>query len=226
MAKVYTREDKINFINTIYGKAREVAGKSGFSLEFILAQAAYETGWGEKILPGTNNLFNIKAGPSWTGAVKTFIVPEKIKIGDETKTIYVESKFRAYESFTDSINDWLDFLRNNPRYHGIGANSDGTPHINIFDPEVKKDPKLLAVGFWHDGYATEPDYVNQVVRVMRGPTMKTALQKAKTSNGLKKTGSRGGAHSGETLKRDASEYHIVWRIEPDGSTRGYFICND
>lgn len=61
MAKAYTQEDKINFINTIYGKARVVAEQSGFSLEFILAQAAYETGWGEKILPGTNNLFNIKA---------------------------------------------------------------------------------------------------------------------------------------------------------------------
>ncbi|MBI5409103.1 MAG: hypothetical protein HZA14_07035 [Nitrospirae bacterium] len=34
-----------------------------------------------------------------------------------------------------------------------------------------------------------------------------------------------GAHnnSGGTLKREGDK---VWRIDPDGSTRGYFICND
>ncbi|MBI5238526.1 MAG: hypothetical protein HY887_08920 [Deltaproteobacteria bacterium] len=35
-----------------------------------------------------------------------------------------------------------------------------------------------------------------------------------------------GRNSGETLKRDESDYRIVWRVEPDGSTRGFFICND
>ncbi len=29
-------------------------------------------------------------------------------------------------------------------------------------------------------------------------------------------------HSGETLRRDGSDYRKVYRVEPDGSTRGYF----
>lgn len=35
-----------------------------------------------------------------------------------------------------------------------------------------------------------------------------------------------GSSSGETLRRDDGDYRMVWRIEPDGSTRGFFICND
>ncbi|MBI5827673.1 MAG: hypothetical protein HZB22_08100 [Deltaproteobacteria bacterium] len=54
--------------------------------------------------------------------------------------------------------------------------------------------------------------------------MKEALKKARISNERKKQhGGEGGTHSSETLKRDASDYHVVWRIKEDGSTRGYFI---
>ncbi|MBI5454166.1 MAG: glucosaminidase domain-containing protein [Deltaproteobacteria bacterium] len=250
MSKAYTLENKIQFIIDIYSDALRVSKQSGFSFDFILSQAAYETGWGKKIIPGTNNLFNIKADHSWNGPAKKFVAPEHIKVGDETETIPVESKFRVYGSFEESLNDWFDFLRTNPRYHGIGVNSDGVPHINIFDPEVKEDPELLAVALWHDGFATDVNYVNNVIRTMRGPTMRKALEKARSyyehplssydsihdrvglePSRLSKEGKPqqerdGGSLSSETLKRDLIDYRMVWRIKEDGSTRGYFICND
>lgn len=62
--------NKIDFILSIYDAAKKVSAQTGMSVDLILAQAAQETGWGEKVLPGTNNLFNINADASWAGQVK------------------------------------------------------------------------------------------------------------------------------------------------------------
>ncbi|WP_348757204.1 glucosaminidase domain-containing protein [Candidatus Methylocalor cossyra] len=61
---------KTDFIASIANAARTVANESGLSYELMLAQAAQETGWGAKVLPGTNNIFNIKADSSWIGKRK------------------------------------------------------------------------------------------------------------------------------------------------------------
>jgi len=50
--------DKQQFIADLYPAARKVA---------------QETGWGQRQLQGTNNLFNIKAHGDWDGPVKTMI---------------------------------------------------------------------------------------------------------------------------------------------------------
>jgi trimeric autotransporter adhesin len=55
------------FINMIYPGAVKASQQTGISVRLILAQAAQETGWGNKILLGSNNLFNIKADKSWAG---------------------------------------------------------------------------------------------------------------------------------------------------------------
>jgi flagellum-specific peptidoglycan hydrolase FlgJ len=87
------------FIADIYPAAKKVSQESGTSLELILAQTAQETGWWQKVLPGTNNLFNVKADASWHGKTKVFTVPEY----NENKTMYMsKEKFRVYDS--DSIN--------------------------------------------------------------------------------------------------------------------------
>ena len=64
----YTYEQKIAFIKSLYCPARAVSAETGCSWELILAQAAGETGWGEKTLPGTNNVFNIKSSAQWKGS--------------------------------------------------------------------------------------------------------------------------------------------------------------
>lgn len=47
------------FINDIRPQAERVAKRLGVPAEFIIARWAGETGWGKRILPGTNNLGNV-----------------------------------------------------------------------------------------------------------------------------------------------------------------------
>ncbi len=163
-----TMQQRINFIQEIFPAAKKVSDTTGIPLEFILAQAALETGWGQKILPGTKNLFNIKADPSWKGQVKEFKVPEYYN----GKLVYEVSKFRVYNSYEESIYDWLNFLQKNPRYS------------KLFDPEVKGDPYKLAYEIQKAGYATDPNYAQKLIATMDGPTLKIALKNLKNSDSL------------------------------------------
>ena len=92
---------KEDFIAGLYPAARKVAAETGMSYELILAQAALETGWGEKVLPGTNNIFNIKADPSWHGASKTFNVPEYVN----GKKVFLDQDFRVYGSVEEALRE-------------------------------------------------------------------------------------------------------------------------
>lgn len=67
---------QVDFIVSIAGAAKVASSETGLSFELMLSQAALETGWGANTLPGTNNIFNIKADSSWTGDSKTFHVRE------------------------------------------------------------------------------------------------------------------------------------------------------
>lgn len=51
------------------------------------------------------------------------------------------------------------------------------------------------------------------------PSMKESPEKRKKMLGL----TSHSTISGETLRRDGVNYRLVWRIEEDGSTRGYFV---
>lgn len=68
------------FIADIYPAAKKVAEESGKSLELILAQTAQESGWGQKTLEGTNNLFNVKADAPGTAR------PRSSRFRSTTKT--------------------------------------------------------------------------------------------------------------------------------------------
>jgi len=155
----YTMSDRVNFIRGIIGDVTRVSNETGISLEFMLAQVALETGWGTKVLSGTNNLFNIKADSSWTGPTATFTVREYIN----GKWVDVESKFRVYSSYEESINNWLDFLQSNPRYN------------KVFDPDVKGDLNKIAQAMEDAGYATDPMYAEKIIATAKGPTMRRAL---------------------------------------------------
>jgi flagellum-specific peptidoglycan hydrolase FlgJ len=95
----YTYEQKIAFIKSLYCPARQCADETGCSWQLILAQAAAETGWGEKILPGTNNIFNIKATPGWNGESKVFNVWEEV----HGETVWVNGK-----RSTCTVADYVD----------------------------------------------------------------------------------------------------------------------
>lgn len=150
------------FIADIYPGAKKIADESGSSLELILAQTALETGWGQKVLPGTKNLYNIKADSSWHGKTAEFNVPEY----DENDKKYMsKEKFRVYESYEDAIRDRQKFLEENPRYTKAG----------LFDEGIKGNVEREAEVLQKAKYATDPNYARGLVDVARGPTMRAGI---------------------------------------------------
>jgi hypothetical protein len=114
--------DQEKFIADLYPAAAKVSQETGMSKELILAQASEETGWGQHVLPGTNNIFNIKASPDWHGPTKTFNVWE-IEGG---KKVWKDQEFRVYGSAEEALRDRVKFLEGNPRYAKAGLFDEGT----------------------------------------------------------------------------------------------------
>lgn len=156
--------EKIEFIKSIYCSARKISQETGMSWELILAQAAQETGWGAKVLPGTNNLFNIKADKSWTGSKRSFQVPEYIS----GRQVLVDADFRVYTDFQEALRDRVAFLRSNTRYTKAG----------LFDPDTLGNLEDEAEALKKGGYATDPNYAENLAEVFRGRTMRTAIAAA------------------------------------------------
>ncbi|WP_426287827.1 peptidoglycan-binding protein [Luteibacter sp. E-22] len=127
------------------------------SWELILAQAAQETGWGQKVLPETNNIFNIKAGIGWEGETKVFNVWERVN----GKTVWIDQPFRVYDSIEDSLKDRVKFLRENPRYRKAG----------LFDEGTAGDLHGEAHALQRAGYATDENYAQNLVDLFNGRTM-------------------------------------------------------
>jgi peptidoglycan hydrolase-like protein with peptidoglycan-binding domain len=166
--------DKERFIAGLYSPARQVSAETGASWETILAQAAQETGWGQKVLPGTNNIFNIKADKGWHGETKTFRVWE-IENG---KKVWKDQPFRVYASTEEALRDRVEFLRANPRYGKAG----------LFDSEVAGSIEREAEALQRAGYATDPRYARNLVAVFNGRTMQSAIVAAQAHSPSVTTG--------------------------------------
>jgi flagellar protein FlgJ len=117
------------------------------------------------MLPGTNNVFNIKADPGWKGEKRLFNVPEQDKHG---KVYHVDDWFRVYPSLAASLRDRTEFLRSNPRYAKAG----------LFDDGVKGTLSGEAAALLKAGYATDKNYVSKLEEVFRGRTMRRAIAAA------------------------------------------------
>lgn len=154
------------FIANIYPGAKKVAEETGSSVEIILAQTALETGWGQKVLPGTNNLYNIKADASWKGKSAEFTVPEEDK---KTGKIYMsKEKFRVYESYADSMADRSKFLAENHRYEKAG----------LYDAGVKGHLEKEAEAIAKAGYATDSNYAEKLIKIGAGRSVKGGIDLA------------------------------------------------
>lgn len=137
--------------HTEAAKAAERA--TGIPAEFMISQAALETGWGRKEIrhaDGTsaNNLFGIKAGGSWNGPVAEVTTTEYVN-GKPQKMV---QKFRAYASYEESFADYARLMKDNPRYERVlasGASAQG-----------------FASGLQRAGYATDPAYADKLTRVI------------------------------------------------------------
>ncbi len=131
--------------------------ETGMPANYMLGQAALETGWGRKEIKGadgapSHNLFGIKATGGWKGKVVETVTTEYI---DGIKQKRVE-KFRAYDSYADSFKDFANLIQNNPRYQSVMANVDS---INGY-----------ARALQNSGYATDPNYASKLASVINKVT--------------------------------------------------------
>ena len=146
-ASPYTYEDKIAFIKEITPHANRVGAKLGIDPKLIIAQAIQETGWGEKVKG--NNFFGIKSHGKEGG--QTITTHENI----DGKKVKVKDSFRKYDNMGQSVEDYGNFLLNNPRYKGV-LEADGL------------DAQIEAMG--NSGYATDPNYGNALSNIVAGRT--------------------------------------------------------
>ena len=125
-----------DFYNRAYSAVLKAATDQGLENPEVIArlgaaQSSLETGYG-KSAPG-NNFFGVK-GPGQTQRTQEVINGQRVTINDS---------FRAYNSLEDSANDYVRFLRENPRYAKVVA---------------AKSPDEAIAYQGRSGYATDPNY--------------------------------------------------------------------
>ena len=151
-----------DFIGRLWPHAVEASRATGIAPQFILGQAALESGWGRgeiRMADGnaSHNLFGIKAGRGWQGAVADVMTTEYVN-GVPIKSV---ERFRAYASYADAFRDYASLLANNSRYAHV---------LN-----ERLDPAAFARGLQQAGYATDPNYADKLTRVITGAIMRTGL---------------------------------------------------
>ncbi|MDP2795686.1 MAG: flagellar assembly peptidoglycan hydrolase FlgJ [Sulfurisoma sp.] len=149
------------FVARVWPHAMEVSRATGIPAHFMVAQAALETGWGKsepRLADGqpSYNLFGLKAGRSWSGAVAEAQTTEYVDGTAQRQT----DRFRAYGSYADAFRDYASLLLSSPRYAGVVGTQDAA---------------AFARGLQQAGYATDPMYAVKLERIIGGNTLRTAL---------------------------------------------------
>jgi len=145
-------ESKKQFIDVLYPKAKIAAEKIGGSAKALLAQIALETGWGQYIIQkdqnsSSNNLFNIKQKQDWSGEIAY-----KKTVEFNGQSFNVESAgFKVYQSFSESFDDFVNFLTSRERYQGVIDHA--------------ADPKQYFNQLQQAGYATDPEYATKIEKI-------------------------------------------------------------
>ncbi|RNF32531.1 flagellar rod assembly protein FlgJ [Massilia aurea] len=142
------------FQEKMHEHAHAAEQTTGVPAKFMLGQAALETGWGKRMIKNadgtsSNNLFGIKAGPSWKGKVATAVTTEYVNGKPQTRV----EKFRAYDTPADSFRDYAKLIANNPRYEKVIASGG--------------DAESFAKGLQRAGYATDPNYAAKLTRLIK-----------------------------------------------------------
>ena len=156
------------FVRKIWPFAERAAEQLGTEPKALVAQAALETGWGQKQIRGhdgvsSNNLFGIKADQRWSGdrlAVNTL----EYTNGIANRQM---DKFRAYPSLAEGFEDYVNFLQTNPRY-GLGERTalQGADYVE----------RLQSAG-----YATDPKYAEKIQSIMNSDRLEMTIRDIKAS---------------------------------------------
>ena len=161
-------ESPEQFIYSLWPAAQSAAERIGLPPEALLAQAALETGWGGHVMPtidgrSSHNLFGIKADQRWNGDRVRRATLEY----EDGVAVRRREEFRAYQSFDDSFQDYVEFLKNNPRYTDALAKT--------------HDSRAYFTALQQAGYATDPRYAEKILSLLESPEMERAMLRLKSS---------------------------------------------
>ena len=154
------------FIKQYKPFALETERKTGISHLFTLAQAALESGWGERTFG--NMLFGIKARPETPADKKQLLRTTEVlssanavfpkifsikKRADSKYTYSVLDWFRKYETQEECFTDHAQFFFINKRYAKALL--------------VRSDPYKFAEEVAKAGYATAPNYADSLKKLIK-----------------------------------------------------------
>ncbi|CBJ81086.1 flagellar assembly peptidoglycan hydrolase FlgJ [Xenorhabdus bovienii] len=142
-----------DFVSMLSLPAQIASQQSGIPHLLIIAQAALESGWGQREIlteegKPSHNLFGIKAGKHWKGAVTNIMTTEYIE-GEPKK---MHDSFRVYGSYREAITDYVKLLTENPRYAKVAQSTTA---------------EQGAYSLQSAGYATDPGYAKKLVSLIQ-----------------------------------------------------------
>jgi flagellar protein FlgJ len=152
-APLRTSASQSEFVQQHAAAAQRVEQSSGIPSAFMIGQAGHETGWGRSEINMADgspsyNLFGIKATSGWTGKVAEITTTEYVN-GTAQKVV---AKFRAYDSYEDSMRDYARMITQSPRYAQASQQTDSA--------------MAYATGLQKAGYATDPNYASKLSRAI------------------------------------------------------------
>lgn len=130
--------------------AKAEGERLGVDPRIIVAQSIQETGWGRKA--PENAYFGIKSH-GYKGKNVDFGTHEY----ENGQKVNMRDSFRGYDSLSDSVRGYGDFISSNPRYK---------PYMEA----EGLDAQLNALG--KSGYATDPNYAKNLRNIISGRTFR------------------------------------------------------
>jgi len=159
------------FVREIWPLAVKAGRQLGVEPRAIVAQAALETGWGNRQIRDDagvsgNNLFGIKADSRWNGERVTVATLEYE--GGLPKP--QRAAFRAYPDLAAGFQDYVRFLSENPRYRdALRAGADAGAYADRLQSS---------------GYATDPRYAEKIRNIIASPILGSVDSSLKTGTEL------------------------------------------
>jgi peptidoglycan hydrolase FlgJ len=171
-ASAATPSAQIRSFTEQLGPLLQEAGRQlGVSPRILLAQAALETGWGRSVVG--NNVFGIKASPSWQGSELTTMTHE-VEAG---QMVSRQASFRAYPSLDAAVQDYVALVGSSRRYQAV---------IGVGDNAAAYAQGLLA-----GGYATDTEYAHKLEAVAASPSTAAAFDASSQPARLRLFGTQG-----------------------------------
>lgn len=153
-----------DFISSIWQYAKKAASKIGVNPAVMVAQSALETGWGKHIIKDKNggssfNLFNVKAHRDWSGE-KAAQSTLEFEQGVAVRKV---EPFRVYNNFTEAFDDFVNFLKSNPRYEDALKQT--------------SDSEQFLQNLQKAGYATDPNYSDKIIGILKSDKFNSVIGK-------------------------------------------------